>query len=355
MTRRVVRAVLVGSVVFGLPGISVAAPRQQADPPPDPLVADVDGAAFAETFDAPEALDRFDWFVHNAANFNERPAVWHGDHDSHCGAPTSTRDVHFPDTGVGTHLSADRGELAYWCAPGGDGTGHFMTSFTTAGYGQIDFSPAGAFTDVSKVCWDQNLTQLGNRKWTQLAVISEERYVANDERLDYVKPQLQDGPGAEAIRLADDDFLLEYNMGGTNTFIGQDREELVSNAFDLYSNDDKAARFTTCVEDLENGSVRIDLERPTGVLERVQAGAFPDGPARVIFQDDSYNPPKSESPALVPDPFSWHWDNVVIDANASGFGDDAPASEPGAETSMSEEADTIIGSVWILAVLATIG
>jgi hypothetical protein len=38
---------------------------------------------------------------------------------------------------------------------------------------------------------------------------------------------------------------------------------------------------------------------------------MPDGPARVIFQDVSYNPTKDSSPLV--NPFTWHWDNISIE------------------------------------------
>jgi hypothetical protein len=99
--------------------------------------------------------------------------------------------------------------------------------------------------------------------------------------------------------------------GSTQTHVGQ---SIYDSNFD--GNDpmiaDKARRFRTCITDNENGQVTIELERQTSTEVRVMQGSFPNGPARVIFQDDSYDPPKSPPVLNVPNPFTWHWDNIAI-------------------------------------------
>jgi hypothetical protein len=41
---------------------------------------------------------------------------------------------------------------------------------------------------------------------------------------------------------------------------------------------------------------------------RTGPGNLPDGPARVIFQDGSYNPDKHGGTGGI----TWHWDNIQI-------------------------------------------
>jgi hypothetical protein len=52
------------------------------------------------------------------------------------------------------------------------------------------------------------------------------------------------------------------------------------------------------------------------VLTRTGPGKFPAGPRVISFKDETYNQDKSceaegDCPAVA-DPFTWHWDNIVI-------------------------------------------
>ena len=256
---------------------------------------------FEEDFSDPDALDRFRWQIHHKPSANGTPDEWQADHDEDCSAPPSLRTVSRPEEGN------DPGETAYICGPGGPETAHLMTTFRSTGYAQVAFSPNEIFDGVGTVCWDQNFTDLGSRKWTQLIVVPEDTFHENDERLDYVKPGLEDGPGKAGVFLTDGVFMLVVQTGSTVTHVGQDIGE---KNFRGFTNEDKKRRFRVCVEDLEDGTVRIELERETETEVRVMQGSLPDGPARVIFQDDTYNSTKSSSP--VEAPFTWHWDNLLV-------------------------------------------
>ena len=277
----------------------------------EPTSTDFD-VAFSEAFDDPASLDRFQWQLHHGVSFGQSTFRWNGDHDDSCGKPTTTRSIEvstdiilFPD-GMGAR--DEFGDFVYWCAPGGDGTGHSMTSFDTEGYSQIAFAPDESFDDVRKVCWDQNQTDLGSRKWTQLVVVPEETYEANDRRLDYVSPAFQDGPGAAGVHLTESVMLFELNRGSTVLNFGQNAR---AEDFAGFTVDDKARRYTTCLTDLGNDTIEIALERDADTEIRTFSGSFPSGTVRVILQDDSYNPPKD--PGTVIDPFTWHWDNITIE------------------------------------------
>ncbi len=256
---------------------------------------------FEEDFADPDAMNRFRWQIHHKPSANGTPDEWQADHDEDCSAPPSLRTVSRPEEGN------DPGDVAYICGPGGPETAHLMTTFRTTGYAQVAFSPNEIFDGVGTVCWDQNFTDLGSRRWTQLIVVPEETFHENDERLDYVKPGLEDGPGKSGVFLTDGVFMLVVQTGSTVTHVGQDIGE---QNFRGYTNEDKKRRFRVCVEDLEDGTVRLELERETETEVRVMQGSLPDGPARVIFQDDTYNSTKSSSP--VEAPFTWHWDNLLV-------------------------------------------
>jgi hypothetical protein len=215
-----------------------------------------------------------------------------------CEAPTTLRDVHVAPSG------GNPGEMVWWCAPGGDpALGHIMTSLYTTGYGHVDFSPAQSFPHVSQVCWDQNYTELGGRKWTQMTVVSEATFQANGGELAYVLPELQNDVAVRGVRLSGDTFMFRNLRGSTTTMVGQD---VYDANFSGFTTPDKATRYKTCITDLENGTVRIE----SVVGTRVQRGSFPNGAARVIFQDVTYDAPKD--PTSTDSLATWHWDNVQV-------------------------------------------
>lgn len=196
--------------------------------------------------------------------------------------------------------------MVWWCAPGGDpATGHLMTSLYTTGYGHVDFAPARVFNNVRRVCWDQNYTELGGRKWTQMVVVSETQYQANGGHLDYVLPELQNDVAVGGVRLSGDTFMFRNLRGSTTTFVGQ---TVYDANFAGFTTTDKATRYRTCITDLENGTVRIE----SVVGTRTQRGSFPNGPSRVIFQDVTYDAPKD--PASTNSLATWHWDNIEVQA-----------------------------------------
>lgn len=294
----------------------------------DPSVPELDLAddpladgSFFEPFEDEHSLDRFDFAVHHPVLAGVPIESWTGDHDMSCGPPTATREIDLPgdrQVGDGETYDLDVADVVYWCAPKGPESGHMMTAFNTNSYAQVAFSPAQMFDDVRQVCWDQNMTDLGVRKWTQVIVVGADDFIANDERLDYVSPRVQEGPGAAGVRLTDETFLFEMVQGSTVVHHGQ---HTTSADFKGFVTEDKAKRYTTCLVDQGDGTIEVTLERDDGAEVRVLEGSFPDGPARVIFQDDTYNAPKSPPKLPVSDPFTWHWDEILVETDEV----DAPA------------------------------
>jgi hypothetical protein len=205
---------------------------------------------------------------------------------------------------------ANREELFWWCAPGGDAAkGHLMTSLNTVQYGIASFTPNQVLRDVHQVCWDQNLTDLGGGKWTNMIVVPEAIYEANAPRLDYTTPgfNVDNAPG---------DFNLQrFDIWGLKVFrgtIGLFRgDDFLWQSQDVWtSGQDKATRFQHCVTENTNGTVTITQQRTTGLKTWTVQGQIPDGPVHVIFQDDNYDPPKRDG--YNPNNNTWHWDNILI-------------------------------------------
>lgn len=269
-------------------------------------VAEAAGERYTETFDDPSSLDRFDFAIHHAWLATETDQSWTGDHSAQCGPPDPGRTIQNPTKMGKVYYPGMRGGAVYWCNQ------HLMTAFNSDHYAQVDFSPKRVFTDVSRVCWDQNRTDLGKRQWTQMVIVPESVYQANDQRMDYVAERVADGPGMFGLTVPNNAFLLEFTDGGTITQVGSQTD---IDAYDNWTTTDKAKRYTICVTDRRNGTVRIELEHDNGVQVRVQDGSFPLGPARVIFQDDTYNADKEIG---VPNSYTWHWDNIVVDTGSSG-------------------------------------
>ena len=297
---------------------------------------------YLETFDTAASLDGLDFYVANGRDpASPPPDSWPGDHaeGAPCGGPLTSRTVHWPNP-PGDDLvmrTTDPGEAAYWCAPGGAGTGHLMTAFNTHGYSHLDFTPKQTFTDVRTVCWDQNVTHLGNRKWTQVTIVPKAMHDAVAPRLDYTNPDLRiDGPAFWGLSLQSDGFMFSSLVGTAQTYTGDHR--MRGSGFENDTTvSDKAKRVTTCLTDQRNGEIEVTQHRHDGSVDvTVLPGEFPTGEAKVIFQDASYNPDKAvgEAPPLVANPYTWHWDNLFVSTSPNvtppggGANDGSPSTPP---------------------------
>jgi hypothetical protein len=281
-----------------LPTTTVSVEQSESTPPAEIPLPQAGEVQFFEDFQSPQGFtDRFESQVFFGTDDPPDVTEWMGDHDLDCGGPETLRPVH----------AENRQEMIWWCAPRGAASGHIMTSMFTTGYAHVDFAPNQSFSDVSRVCWDQNLTELGGRKWTQVVVVPESTYEEHDGHMEYVIPELQNDVAVNGINLEGDTFLFRMLRGSTSTFVGQHTADV---NFSGYTTPDKARRFRTCLTDLEDGTVEIELQRESTVDVRIQQGSFPDGEARVIFQDVSYDPPKD--PLSTNQLATWHWDNIEI-------------------------------------------
>ena len=224
---------------------------------------------------------------------------WPGDHDLSCGAPTAQRTVHV----------ANHDELFWWCAPNGPDTGHVMTSMETSGYAIVSFTPNQAFTNVRQVCWDQNLTDLGGGKWSNVVIVPEGTYQRNAPRLDYVSAGFNDqnGPGGFNLQGNGEVFGVKVFRGTMMMYRGD--TTLFQSGDSWTAGNDRATRYRHCVTDHGNGTVTMSQARSAGSVTYSAAGSFPPGRVRVIFQDDNYDTVKhSGRPGFV----TWHWDNIEI-------------------------------------------
>jgi hypothetical protein len=297
----------------------VAPPTSAADAAPaDRPVAS--SSAFSETFDTAAGFyERFDYGFsgYDPAADPEFIESWSGDHDAACAAPATKRDVHI----------ADKEELFWWCGPRPDApasSGHLMTSVDTLGYNIAWFSPRQWFEDVTSVCWDQNMTDMGGRKWINVALVARsdvEHYQENPENgnskghldLGFTDPDFRD-PGGPTTRIHPQPGSGTVGVFNNRGFMvpwdedGFDRAQQISGP---YENEDLSGRYQQCIADNGDGSITLTQGRDDGVLTQVVDGiTFPDGEVRVVFLDDNYNPQKDED--YDPAQNTWHWDNISV-------------------------------------------
>ncbi len=270
------------------------------------------GLAFSEDFSTPTAFSqRFDhgWSGEwNAGSmFREDRNDWHADHGIMCENPnTSYRTIHL------TSQEQANDAAFYYCMPNGNPEkGHVMTSVNTEGYVTAWFSPKQTFHNVSEVCWDQNITDLGGGKWTIINFLTPTEYAGKTD-LGYTSPDFPknggpsspQGPAANGVKV----FRGGMNSYSNGEFHGGARGVTVS---------DKAARYKHCVIDNGNGTLTTKIAQPNGrMVSRTVTGNIPDGDIRVEFADDSYNPDKHfDANGAAPNSsglYTWHWDNIQI-------------------------------------------
>lgn len=278
-------------------------------PPPPTLPG---GVQFVETFDTAASMTSFTWELADGRNFDEQQGkTWQGDHSFACGAPDTYRSLSGPNDGqpyaIPMRFDPTVTGQAYWCP---NSSGHMMTSFNTGGYSHLDFTPNAPLANVTQICFDVNATDLGHRKWLQVAIVPLAEFARNDDSLLYTHPGFTAGGGpAESwgLPIHNGTALVSFTLGNIEAF-----GSLSGSAPAMFDgNYDKATRLPACIT---NGGLVTQGLPGGGTRTTDLGGAFPTGPVKVIFQDVSYNPDKAvgESGPVAPVPYTWHWDNIVV-------------------------------------------
>lgn len=294
---------------------------------------------FVEPFTTTQAFyDRFDhgWSgeVQAGALNNDAANDWMGDHDMSCGNPASTsRTIHVspPANEVGAPAGSVKNveSVFYPCLPNNDpALGHVMTSVNTEGYVTAWFAPKQTFTDVTRVCWDQNETWLGGGKWIIVNFLTPAEYgkLQNGQMdLGYTSPDFPpaNGPsspqgdaanGVKVFAGGMDSYTDRVFHGGPSG-IGSQENPVT----------DKAGRYQHCVVDNGNGTLTLSMGQPNGsTLTSTVPGSIPNGPIKVEFADDNYNPdkhfhnPQTDVPRDSSGLYTWHWDNIFVETATDG-------------------------------------
>lgn len=174
---------------------------------------------FLATFSTPEDFyDRFEygWSGMNPVDSHSGAVLnWQGDHNAMCGTPDTKRPVALSGTDEhrppgAQHSGMDFTQTVWWCAPGDDpAKGHLMTGVNTFGYNHVWFSPNDYLTNVKSVCWDQNITGMSSRKWTEV------QFVGPEDATRHPEGMVLDHGGAGVARSSHlDGFDLGYGDPG---------------------------------------------------------------------------------------------------------------------------------------------
>jgi hypothetical protein len=290
---------------------------------------------FSEDFSADGSLDRFDVGIYHRDDFVVETTSWLGDHASTGTGPEDPCSP--PDPGPGADPGYDpldyqrlieRGDRAsgfnsdwiYRCSPMGNrDLAHLMTSIgDTSGYSIGSFSPKQSFTGVTEVRWDVNITNLGNRQFPEVKLIPADRF------------DFQNIPCAIEWLPCDTSSHTQLGSVGTSFF----NDEMLIDAGSGIDHNQKPSTFgwpetdpardsirtrrTHFFRDNGDGTLTFGIEREDGTFsELTGAGAFPDGPVRVVFADHNYTPLKAIGDGNVEGPitFTWHWDDLIVIAD----------------------------------------
>jgi hypothetical protein len=192
-----------------------------------------------------------------------------------------------------------------------------MTALDTEAVATLSFTPKQSFNNVTQVCWDQNMNNLGEAKWINVFVVPAADIPANGGNYSYAAVSGLPFGGIDHIPPAGSfdftwirgsTFANKWGSGGSHTETMNFWASYFPKGMVPDGPLDSAPRFRIC---LTSGGNMV-INRPDGTTDTRAIGTtFPTGAVKVIFQDASYNPTKHNGTV---DDLTWHWDNISISA-----------------------------------------
>lgn len=263
------------------------------------------GVAFTEDFTTDQQA-RFDWQLHTSNNGGTNTKIAAsliGEHNTACQGPDTYRTILTGSPGSPSYVDVSGSPLIWYCAPGNDpAKGHLMTALDTTDIATLSFSPKQTFNNPTRVCWSQNMNDLGEAKWVNVFVVAASNVAANNGNLNYAAATgLAFGGVDQMLPAGSYDFTW---LRGT-TFVNGAEMMWASNAHGIATS--SPPRFQICLNDRGR---QLVIQRPDGTTDTINTGrTFPTGEVKVIFQDASYNPTKHNG---FENHLTWHWDEIVI-------------------------------------------
>lgn len=291
---------------------------------------------FTEDFTSPESMDRFGSIAWHRGNLGGADAS--GDHAPMAGSdpdactdPFTTRVI---PKYAETLFSYDPLHV-YRCAPDDDpAKGHVMTVVgEQSGYDFTAMWTAEPLSGVTEVRWDQNITDNGDRNWSEVAVVPAENWNPLQPPCSITDiPCFTTAPGGAGnggqVSHADAGSvgMSWFNVQPMLTSpIDQDKENWLFRddwAGSIYNVmearhqafSSPAPRFTHVLRDNGDGTISFLLDTQTaeyGVQELVTInGSFPQGDVVVAFKAHDYRGSKDETRLYTS--HTWHWDNIEV-------------------------------------------
>ena len=137
-----------------------------------------------------------------------------------------------------------------------------MTGLDTGSIATLSFSPKQTFTNVTKVCWDQNMNNLGEGKWLNVFIVPAADVAAHGGDLAYAAgsglafggiPQMLPPGAVDFTWLRGIDSSRATGLPATPTApITQDDRTCWQSTHRRGMATESASRFTICVDDAGN-------------------------------------------------------------------------------------------------------
>jgi hypothetical protein len=287
-------------------------PTSTSDTPGSSTIAPASRTGFVEDFNGnPGALDRFRFGVlHRDADL-VATTQWEADHVEMAGADCTPPDQHHT-----VHRDGPESALYVCASVGGDpDKGHLMTTMgDTSGYSFVWFAPQQTFDDETVVSWDQSVSDLGIRKWTEIMIVPVDGPdLACMDSLPCDYPNFVDESGipvgdypVDAIVFGNGPVgrTLAFTVNGVTTDTGVDAPDLCQ--LDPEGCVSVAIRRPFSITENSDGTITFDFNGNAWTVP----GEFPDGEWKVVFSDHTYTP--SKDPGPIAPGMTWHWDNIRV-------------------------------------------
>jgi hypothetical protein len=195
-------------------------------------------------------------------------------------------------------------EIVYPCRD------HFMSSMAgVSGFDIIWIGPEQSFNHVDSVKFKINLTDLGDRKWWKVGVVSDSLYnsfygAGWNGAVRVRGIVLSDVGSADLQGIEGPDRLIATWGGGASAgYPGCMKIGNTQTGVCTGQNQDKATRFPVSFVDNKNGTVTFTVNGTS----LTRPGSFPPCPCHVVLYDQNYTPGKSGGAGT-----TWHWDDVQV-------------------------------------------
>lgn len=295
------------------------------------------GSSFFEDFSNPASYDRFskiswhrDPYLGGGSFEADHAKVEGGSDPDNCTNPFTTRTI----GRTSNSILVESGEKhVYRCAPGDDpGKAHIMTAQgAESGYDFSAFWTKDVFDGVTEVNWEQNITNLGGRNWSEVKIVPVRTWnpLQPPCGITWVPCwTLAEGGSEGNTRTHAEMDSIGFNwFNGTPLFVSYEDEggdgwnfrpdvkgsiyQLAEYQFQAFSS--PTPRFRHTLRDNGNGTITALIDTKLteyGVFEIATIkGSFPDEPFVVVFSTHDYTSGKSTGAFGGK---TWHWDNIDI-------------------------------------------